>query len=196
MDAQHLKFNSRRITCNYPHRTVAVIQVIHLMIFTNDWKKTKYTQLLIPSPTTRLRGDFEVLLIKLNEVEGLNEVKKYTHNYAESQGGRLLVSLTLFYSTALLVGWSKRAASLLCFNIYFTQASVLRWILAFCLESQTKHDDWRDWQLLGRSCGQPPLYRQPVKWVVAVARMKHLHWKNIKQHFQHIAGHNGQIQWF
>ena len=31
-------------------------------------------------------GDFEVLLIKLNEVEGLNEVKKYTHNYAESQG--------------------------------------------------------------------------------------------------------------
>ena len=35
-------------------------------------------------------GDFEVLLIKLNEVEGLNEVKKsHSYNYAESQGGSL-----------------------------------------------------------------------------------------------------------
>ena len=143
------------------------------------------------------RGDFEVLLISSMKVKVSMKWRNHTHNYAESQGGRLFVSQALFHSTALLVGWSKRAASLLCFNIYFTQASVLRWILAFCLVSQTKHDDWRDWQLLGRSCGQSPPYRQPVMWVGAVDRMRHLkHWKHIKWHFQNITGHSGLILWF
>ena len=83
MDTQHhWMFNSKRITGD----TVVVVQIIHFMIFSNDWQKTKYAQFLIPSATTRV-GALRSSLDKLNEVEGLKKWSNHTHTTMQIPGG-------------------------------------------------------------------------------------------------------------
>ena len=93
------------------------------MIFINDSKKTTHTisgedqiYTVVDSISHYpVGGDFEVLLIKLNEVEGLNEVKKsHTHNYAESQGGSLfgLTNPVLLNGVTCWVKSTRRESSI------------------------------------------------------------------------------------